>query len=62
MSRLATIDDVMDMLSVKQGKGYQIIRTLNRELEDQGYMTVNGRVPIDYLKERFNLKDEDVRQ
>lgn len=62
MSRLATIDDVMDMLSVKQGKGYQIIRALNRELEDQGYMTVNGRVPIDYLKERFNLKDEDVRQ
>lgn len=62
MSRLATIDDVMDMLCVKQGKGYQIIRALNRELEDQGYMTVNGRVPIDYLKERFNLKDEDVRQ
>lgn len=61
MSRLATIDDVMDMLSVKPGKGYQIIRALNNELEEKGFMTVSGRVPIDYLRERFNLKDEEVK-
>lgn len=58
MSRLINKDVVADMLSVSQSMAYKVIRTLNEELKDKGFMTVQGRVPEDYLKERYNLKNE----
>lgn len=58
MSRLINKDVVADMLSVSKSMAYKVIRTLNEELKDKGFMTVQGRVPEDYLKERYNLKNE----
>lgn len=58
MSRLINKDVVADMLSVSKSTAYKVIRTLNEELKDKGFMTVQGRVPEDYLKERYNLKNE----
>ncbi len=60
MATLVKVDVVKDILNVKEGKAYDVIKRLNKELEDKGYMTVRGRVPLDYLKERFNLCDEDI--
>lgn len=60
MATLVKVDVVKDLLNVKEGKAYDVIKRLNKELEDKGYMTVRGRVPLDYLKERFNLCDEDI--
>ena len=37
-------DDVMLILGVKQDAAYKIIRTLNAELKEKGYITVAGRV------------------
>ena len=35
------------------GREHAIIRKLNRELESRGYMTIRGKVPEAYLRERF---------
>jgi hypothetical protein len=45
----------MLVLGVKQSRAYNLIKKLNQELERQGYLTINGRVPLDYLEERLNL-------
>ncbi|ERT56232.1 sugar-specific transcriptional regulator TrmB [Peptoniphilus koenoeneniae] len=60
MATLVKVDEVKELLNVKEGKAYQIMKRLNKELEEKGFITIQGRVPIDYLKERFNLCDEDV--
>ena len=44
---------VEELLHVKQSKASQIIRILNEELEQQGYLTVRGRIPKEYLLKRF---------
>ena len=37
--------DICELLEVKQTSAYEIIGNLNKELEDQGYLTLRGKVP-----------------
>lgn len=62
MATLVKVDEVKKLLNVKDGKAYQIMKKINKELEEKGFITIPGRVPIDYLKERFNLCDEDFKK
>lgn len=32
---------------------YSLIRKLNKELKDKGYLVIRGKVPEKYFKERF---------
>ena len=52
--------DICELLEVKQTSAYEIIGNLNKELEDQGYLTLRGKVPTKYFVKRFygskNLK------
>ena len=45
--------DVAEILGICMNKAYEVIRQLNRELEEKGYMVVEHRVPRKYLLERF---------
>lgn len=47
------VKDVMEIMGIKQTKAYQIIRALNKELNDKGYITVAGKVPRKYFKEKY---------
>ena len=47
------VDDVKNLLKVSKPKAYEIIRTLNAELKDKGYLTVQGKIREDYLLERM---------
>lgn len=47
------VDEIMHILDVKETKAYEIIRQLNSELEQQGKLTVNGRVSRKYFEERI---------
>nr|WP_321026307.1 transcriptional regulator [Clostridium neonatale] len=47
------VKDVMEIIGIKQTKAYQIIRALNKELNDKGYITVAGKVPRKYFKEKY---------
>lgn len=48
-----TVQDVMNILGVKQSKAYREIRKLNNELKADGYITVAGKVPVKKFNERF---------
>lgn len=49
--------DVQKILKVSQAKAYEIIRSLNVELKEQGYYVLQGKVNKDYFEQRFYGKD-----
>lgn len=53
-----TAHDVAEVLGISDGKAYQIIRTLNSELQKEGYIIVHGRVNTKYFKKKV-LYEED---
>lgn len=51
-------DEVAERLGISRTSAYSVIKELNRELADKGYMTVSGRVSKDYFEQRyFGWKD-----
>ena len=58
-SRFMDVRDVMEVLRVSQSGAYSIIRNLNRELENQGFLTVRGKIPAAYLCRRFYIQPGD---
>ena len=51
--RLLKAADICELLEVKQTSAYEIIGNLNKELEEQGYLTLRGKVPTKYFVKRF---------
>ncbi|MCT6632062.1 hypothetical protein [Staphylococcus aureus] len=45
------------MLSVSKSKAGQIIRALNKELEDDGYIAIRGRIPVQLARKNFPYHD-----
>ena len=45
--------DICELLEVKRTSAYEIIGNLNKELEEQGYLTLRGKVPTKYFVKRF---------
>ena len=43
------VKDVAKELDISEGMAYKIIRKLNKELKDQGYVTVRGRLSRRYF-------------
>ena len=54
------VEDVMEILCVGVTYAYKVIKTLNKELEESGYLTVKGRVNAKYFNERYMIDDNDV--
>lgn len=48
-----TVDEVSKALGISKSKSYQIIRSLNNELKQMGYITVSGKCPVQYFKQKF---------
>ena len=40
-------------MGISRSKAYQIVREMNRELKSQGYLTVAGKCPAQYFKQKF---------
>ena len=47
-----TVEEVADAMGVSEGKTYAIIRQLNKELKELGYITVQERVSRVFFEER----------
>lgn len=45
--------EVAELLGVSESKAYQFIKTMNTELEKKGFLTIRGKVPAAYVRERF---------
>lgn len=50
---MMTAQDVVDMIGVSKGHAYKIIRELNKELENGGYIVVSGKIPRAYWEKKF---------
>ncbi len=59
MKRFYTCKDVMDAMGVGESKAYKIIRSLNQELSNKGYITVPGKVSSKYFEERVYGVESD---
>lgn len=40
-------------LGISTSRAYRIIRQLNDELKEQGYLVISGRVPVKYFEKRW---------
>ena len=38
---------------MSESKAYQYIRQMNEELQKKGFLTVRGKIPAAYVRERF---------
>lgn len=45
--------DLGELLGVSDSKAYDLIRTMNEELKQKGFITLRGRIPAAYVQERF---------
>lgn len=47
--------ELMKLLPIKKTKAYELIRKANKELKEQGYLTIEGKVPRAYLFSRMRI-------
>ena len=48
-----TAIDIQEKLGISRSKAYQVIKGLNQELEQKGYLVINGKVSKRYFEEKF---------
>ena len=53
-------DEVAKELDISKSFAYKLIRQLNQELRERGFLTIAGRVNRDYFKERIYTKKREV--
>lgn len=52
--------DIAKEMGVSEAMGYKIIRNLNNELKEQGFITVQGRLGRQYFEERiYGIKSKE---
>lgn len=61
-NRFYNVKDVEKILEVKKAKAYNVIRDLNSELEEKGFLTVAGRIPRTYFDKRFCIGGLDGKE
>ncbi|MBR4634885.1 MAG: LysR family transcriptional regulator [Clostridia bacterium] len=60
--RFITAHEIAKMLSISDAYGSKIIRDLNDELREKGYMTIPRRVNRKYFYERFYDPEEEQEE
>ena len=61
-TQYVTADELVDTLGVSKGKAYQIIRQLNEELAEQGYIKIAGKCPRKYFEKRYYGYTSEAQQ
>lgn len=46
-------EEVAAMLGVSIGKSYKILREMNKDLDSKGFLTIAGKIPVEYFKEKW---------
>ena len=50
---MMTAHDIMDALGVSESVAYAMIRQLNAELKEKGYLIIRGKVSRKFFEEHF---------
>lgn len=45
--------ELAEMLEISRSHAYKIIKKLNEQLEEKGFMTLNGKVSRKYVQKKF---------
>ena len=48
-----TAMEVAKMVGVGRTTAYNLIRKMNKELSENGYLVVDGKIPRDYFDEKY---------
>ena len=46
-------EDISAMLDISVSHRYRIIRRLNKELEEKGFLVISDKLPIRYFEEKY---------
>jgi Predicted transcriptional regulators len=52
-AQFITANEVAEIMGISRTKAYQIVRSLNRELKEMGYITIAGKCPIQFFTQKF---------
>ena len=52
-NRFIRAEDVAAELEVSKPYAYKIIRQLNEELRKKGFLTIAGKIPVEYFREKW---------
>lgn len=53
-------NEIVEVTGMSEGYAYKLIKQLNQELEQQGFITIRGRVSKKYFEERiYGVRKED---
>ncbi len=48
-----TATEMSELLGISIGHAYKMIREMNKELEESGYLVIAGKVPKGYFEKRW---------
>lgn len=48
-----TAKEVAEIVGVSAGKAYGLIREMNAELKEEGYIVISGKVPISFFQKKY---------
>lgn len=48
-----TAQELADMLGISKPYAYKLIKQMNNELRDKGFITISGKVSRRYFEEKF---------
>ena len=52
-----TAQECAELLGISLSHSYKLVRMLNRELEQQNYITIAGKVPRAYFRKKYYVGD-----
>ena len=55
-------DEVAKELGISKSFAYKLIRQMNQELREHGFLTIAGRINRDYFEERLYKLEREVKQ
>ncbi len=60
-NRFMRAEEVADVLGISVSFAYKIVRKLNAELKEKGFITVAGKISRQYFNERlYGMKEKGV--
>lgn len=60
-NKFIRVDEVAQELSVSKPYAYKLIRKLNDELKEQGFVTITGRINRQYFYERLYGAESEMK-
>lgn len=60
-----SIKDIQILAGVSKSKATSIVREMNNELKEEGFIAISGKVPVQLVREKFpycDLSDEKIRE